>query len=561
MKKDYIYSPEIKPIKMEKPFLVAIAFILIIILLTSSCSNNDLKNSQKIINASDLAYYVRNLASDEFMGRKPFTTGEKITVDFLSAELKKLGFAPAFNGSYFQPVPMVEVTSEVMRPVNINIGKNKFSLISPDNVAVTSPRLSGEVNINESEMVFAGFGIVAPEYNWNDYKDLDVKGKTVVVLINDPGLYTGDTTLFKGREMTYFGRWTYKFEEAARHGAEGILIIHETEGAGYQYSIPRKGAITPRLYMQTADSNRTMCAFSGWLSAESADSLFKSLGYNVKELRSEACKKGFRGFDLNSKLSLSIRNKIRFNTSTNVAGILKGTSRADECIIYSAHWDHFGIGEKENGDSIYNGAVDNGTAMAWAMEIGKAFTKLKRKPLRSVVILFPTAEEQGLLGSQYYTENPVIPIKKTVACFNNDMMLPIGPMKDVMITGWGQSDLDDMIAEAAAEQGRYVIRDPNSQTGMYFRSDHFSFAKKGVPSAFARGNVDSREHGREWASKQEQDYLNNRYHKPADNYEPDKWDLNGIVEDAKLSFTVGYRLANSDFFPGWKPGSEFRSIR
>jgi len=535
--------------------------LLILILLASSCRYNDLKNSQKIITSSGLAYYVKNLGSDEFMGRKPFTPGEKITVDFLAAELKKTGFQPAFNGSYFQPVPMVEIRSEVTGPVTIKTGKSVFSLKAPDNIAVTSPRLSDGVNIHESQMVFAGFGIVAPEYNWNDYNGLDVKGKTVVVLINDPGLYTGDTTLFKGREMTYYGRWTYKFEEAARQGAEGILIIHETEGAGYQYSIPRKSSITPKLYMQTADSNKTMCAFSGWLSGESAESLFTSLGYNIKELRTASCKKDFRGFDLKSKLSLSIRNKVTFNTSTNVAGILKGSSKADECIIYSAHWDHFGIGEKEKGDSIYNGAVDNGTAMAWTFEIGKAFKALKTKPLRSVIIFFPTAEEQGLLGSQYYTDQPAIPLSKTVACFNNDLMLPIGRMKDVMITGWGQSDLDDMIAEAAAEQDRYIIRDPNSQTGMYFRSDHFSFAKKGVPSAFARGNVESREHGREWASKMEQDYINNRYHKPSDNYEPDKWDLNGIAEDAKLAFSVGYRLANSDFYPSWKSGSEFRNVR
>jgi Zn-dependent M28 family amino/carboxypeptidase len=537
-----------------------ITFLFTVLLLVSSCANSDLKNSEKLIKTSDLAYYVKNLASDEFMGRAPFTPGETITVNFLADELKKTGFEPAFNGSFFQKVPMVEISSQIAGDINIRTPKEKISLNAPDNIAVTSPRLSGEVNINGSEMVFAGFGIKAPEYNWDDYRGLDVKGKTVVVLINDPGLYTGDSTLFKGREMTYYGRWTYKFEEAARQGAEGILIIHETEGAGYQYSIPRKSSIQPRLYMQTADSNNTLCEFTGWLSAESADSLFKRLGYNVKELRTAACKKEFKGFDLKTQISFSIRNKIQFNTSTNVAGVLKGTTRADECIIYTAHWDHFGIGEKEKGDSIYNGAVDNGTAMAWAMEIGNAFAGLKKRPLRSVVILFPTAEEQGLLGSQYYTEHPVFPMSKTVACFNNDMMLPIGRMKDVMITGYGQSDLDEMISDAALKQDRNIIKDPDSQTGMYFRSDHFPFAKKGVPSGFARGNVISREHGREWTAKMEQDYLNNKYHKPADNYEPDKWDLNGIAEDAKLCFSVGYKLANSDSFPEWKKGSEFRNV-
>ena len=536
-------------------------FLLISLLLVSSCKNHDLENREKSITVPDLENIVKKLGSDEFMGRKPFTPGEKITIGYLAGELKRIGFEPAFNGSYFQPVPMVEISSIAEGPVIITSGKKVLSMNVPDDIAVTSPQISDAIKINGSDMVFAGFGIVAPEYGRNDYDGLDIKGKTVVVMINDPGLYTGDTTYFKGREMTYYGRWTYKFEEAARQGARGILIIHETEGAGYEYTIPRKSSISPRLYMQTADSNKTLCEFTGWLSAKSADTLFNNLGYNVADLRKTACKKDFKGFNMNSKISLSIQNKIRYDVSTNVAGVLKGTTRADECIVYTAHWDHFGIGEKENGDSIYNGAVDNGTAMAWAIEIGEAFSGLKKPLLRSVLILFPTAEEQGLLGSTYYTENPVFPMEKTVACFNNDLMLPIGRMKDVMVTGYGQSSLDEMLVEGAARQGRYVIRDPNSQTGMYFRSDHFSFAKKGVPSAFARGNVDSREHGREWASAMEKDYIKNRYHRPADNYEPGKWDLNGIAEDARLSFFVGYRLSTSDFFPSWKHGSEFENIR
>jgi len=536
-------------------------FLLIIIISFSSCIDNDLKRGENSITVPDLEKIIMNLGSDEFMGRKPFTPGEKITINYLAGELKRIGFEPAFNGSYFQPVPMVEISSEVIGPVIINKDSRILSLDAPDNIAITSPRLSDKIQISSSQMVFAGFGIVAPEYNWNDYDGLDVKGKTVVVLINDPGLYTGDTTLFKGREMTYYGRWTYKFEEAARQGAEGVLIIHETEGAGYQYTIPRKSSITPRLYMQTADSNRALCMFNGWLSAGSADSLFRSLGYNVADLREVACKSGFRGFNLNTQLSLLIHNKVQYNNSTNVAGILKGTTRADECIVFTAHWDHFGIGEKESGDSIYNGAVDNAISMAWAFEIGEAFSGLKARPLRSILILFPTAEEEGLLGSQYYTDNPVFPMDKTVACFNNDLMLPIGRMKDLMVTGFGQSYLDEMLAEAALRQNRYILKDPNSHTGMYFRSDHFPFAKKGVPSVFARGNTDSRDHGKEWTAMMEKDYIDNRYHRPSDNYEPEKWDLKGVAEDARLEFFVGYRLATSDFFPQWKSSSEFKNLR
>lgn len=538
-----------------------ILFLLVLILFFSSCKENDLKNGEKSITTSDLEKYVKSLGSDEFMGRKPFTPGEKITIDYLAEQLERIGFEPAFNGSYFQPVPMIEISSSVINPVVIRSEKTLFSFNAPDDMAITSPQISDELKISDSEMVFAGFGIVAPEYNRDDYSGLDVNGKTVVVMINDPGLYTGDTSYFKGREMTYYGRWTYKFEEAARQGATGLLIIHEDEGSGYKYTIQRKSSISPRLYMQSADSNKTLCDFTGWFSAGAADTLFKTLGYSISELRKDACKKDFRGFKMNSSISLTISNKIRYNTSTNVAGVLKGTTRSNECIVYTAHWDHFGVGEKEKGDSIYNGAVDNGTTMAWALEIGEAFSGLKKRPVRSVVILFPTAEEQGLLGSSYYTENPVFPINKTIACFNNDMMLPIGRMKDVMITGYGQSDLDELLTEAAERQDRYVVGDPNSHTGMYFRSDHFPFAKKGVPSAFARGNVESRENGKDWTAEKEKDYLDNKYHRPADNYEPDTWDLNGIAEDARLVFFAGYKLVTSEYSPQWKIGSEFKSIR
>jgi Zn-dependent M28 family amino/carboxypeptidase len=535
--------------------------LIILSALAASCSDRDLRRAEKTINVADLAEYVSKLGSDEFMGRKPFTEGEKITVEYLAAQLKNIGFEPAFGDSYFQPVPMVEIASLVEGQVITNCNGTLINLTAPDDIAITSPRVTELVNVKNSEMVFAGFGIVAPEYDWNDYEGLDVKGKTVVVLINDPGLYTGDASLFKGREMTYYGRWTYKFEEAARQGAEGILIVHETEGAGYQYTIPRKSSIASRLYMQSADSNRTHCAITGWLSSAAADSLFLTAGYNVEELRKNACSKEFRGFALKCDISLSIRNTIKYNSSTNVAGVLKGTKRADECIVYTAHWDHFGIGEKENGDSIYNGAVDNGTSMAWALEIGQAFSSLEKRSERSVVLLFPTAEEQGLLGSTYYTENPPFPIDNTVACFNNDLMLPIGRMKDVMITGYGQSYLDDILAVGAKRQKRYITGDPNSHTGMYFRSDHFPFAKKGVPSAFARGNIESREKGKEWTAAAEKDYIDNRYHRPADNYEPDLWDLSGIAEDAALAFFAGYRIANSDYRPIWKEGSEFKNIR
>jgi len=541
--------------------MYTLLILIVSLLISCSTKTGDFENARKSINVADLEGYVKELGSDRFMGRAPFTMGEKITVEYLADQLKKIGFEPAFNGSYFQDVPMVRIISEVDGSVKVKSQATEFEFKTPDDIAVISPRIEKSLEVTNSKMVFAGFGIVAPEYGWNDYEGLDVKGKTVVVMVNDPGLYTRDTTLFKGSEMTYYGRWTYKYEEAARQGASGVLIIHEPLGAGYDYSIPRKSSITPNLYIQSADSNLSRCQFTGWISSESAVKLLKIKGLNVSELRSEACKRGFRGFPLDLNISLRISNTIEYNKSRNVAGIMRGSVRPEENIVYSAHWDHFGVGEAENGDSIYNGAVDNGTSMAWALSIGKAFSSLRKKPERSVILLFPTAEENGLIGSYFYTEHPVFPIDKTVACFNNDLLLPIGRMRDVMITGYGQSELDDYVRNAAIDQDRYVTGDPNSHTGMYFRSDHFPFAKKGVPALFARGNTDSREFGKDWASDQEKDYIKNRYHKPSDNYEPEKWNFEGIAEDAELAFTVGYELSTSDVFPGWKSGSEFKKLR
>lgn len=537
--------------------------ILFIALSATSCisKNTDYNDAVATINISDLQTYVSVLGADSFLGRKPFTAGETITVNYLADQLKRIGYEPAFNGRYFQEVPMVEISSVSGEVTISGSGKKLFTLNTPDEAAIISPQVTKRIDIENSELIFAGFGIIAPEYNWNDYEGLDVKGKTVVVLINDPGLYSGDSTLFKGREMTYYGRWTYKYEEAARQGATGIIIIHETEGAGYQYTIPRKSALSPRLYMQQADSNSSMCAFTGWFSASSAENIFAGLNLKVHELRLQACKKDFSGFPMNMEISLSLNNEIKYNKSINVAGILRGSKRPDECIVYTAHWDHFGIGEKENGDSIYNGAVDNGTSMAWELEIGEAFSELKTRPERSVMLLFPTSEEQGLNGSLFYTDNPAFLMEKTVACINNDLMLPIGRMKDVMITGFGQSELDDLVVKAASAQDRYVVKDPNSHTGMYFRSDHFAFARKGVPSLFARGNIESREFGKVWTAQKEKDYIDNKYHRPSDNYNAPEWDLEGIAEDAKLSFMIGFELANMKEFPAWNPGSEFRNLR
>lgn len=533
-----------------------ILIITALISLFSCRGEKDMQRAVATITAEELRAYTMTLAADSFLGRKPFTKGEGITTRYLAERLEAIGFEPAFGDSWFQEVPMAEIASELVSPVTINAAGKTINPAFPDEIAIWSDRQEGNIEVKSVPMVFCGFGIVAPEYDWDDYAGKDVRGKCVVVLINDPGLYTGDSSLFKGRQMTYYGRWTYKFEEAARQGAEAVLIIHETVGAGYEFSIPRKSSITPGLYkVQTTDDDLP-CRMSGWIHADAAASLFSLLGYDVDELRQAACIRGFKGFEMNAAFSATIRNTTRYNSSLNVAGILRGSERPEEAIIIEGHWDHFGVGEAFNGDSICNGAVDNGTTMAWALEIGQAFASLRKRPERSVIVFFPTAEEDGLLGSYYFAANPPVPAASIIACFNNDMMLPIGRMKDIMVTGYGQSTLEDMLTESVRKQDRYILPDPHPETGMYFRSDHFPFARIGVPSLFARGNCDSRAFGKEWAAVKEAQYLKTMYHKPADNYYPEM-NFDGIVEDAVAVFDVAWQLAAGDIRPQWKPGSEF----
>lgn len=535
--------------------------LFLVSLLAASCSEEGaLRKAAATITADELRNYTMALAADSFMGRKPFSPGEAVTVTYLAGELEKIGFRPAFGDSWFQSVPMTEISTRVAGPVSITAAGKRLELSVPDDIAIESPSKKEVIEIKDLPMVFCGFGIVAPEYEWDDYRNVDVRGKCAVVLINDPGLYTGDTTLFKGRQMTYYGRWTYKYDEAARQGAAAVLIIHETLGAGYDYSIPRKSSITPGLYMEQVEGDTPPSDACGWLNGAAADRLFSALGYSVETLRKEACRKDWQSFAMAAAITINLENTHTQNRSMNVAGILPGTKNPDECVVIEGHWDHFGIGEAENGDSIYNGAVDNGTTMAWAFEIGEAFASLAKKPERSVILLFPTAEEQGLLGSSWFTAHPPVAPENIIACFNNDMMLAIGRMNDIMVTGYGQSELDDMLAVVAAKQGRYILPDPTPETGMYFRSDHFPFALIGVPSLFARGNCDSREYGREWAAAKENEYLTTMYHKPADNYSPEM-NFEGIAEDAKAAFEVAWRIVTSDVRPKWKPGSEFSNIR
>ena len=520
---------------------------------------NDAQQAEESITVDDLKRHVKTLASDEFLGRQPFTPGEKITVEYLKKEFQQMGLEGGFDGNYFQEVPMVQVTFDPTPKINLKAPEGNVELNYMDDFIVSTSHVREVVEIKESELVFAGYGIVAPEFGWNDYDGLDVKGKTVLVLVNDPGYATQDAELFKGNAMTYYGRWSYKYEEAARQGATGVWVIHETKTAGYPWQVLTNTADN-NLLIQSEDGNIGNCPLEGWITHLAVDRILKQCGSTYEDMKQQALSKDFKAMPLNTKLNLTIKNTLRYANSKNVVAMIKGSERPDECIVYTAHWDHFGIGPAVDGDSIYNGAADNGIPIASMMETAKAFSKLKNKPKRSVVFLAITAEETGLLGSDYYAKNSNFMAAKTVANLNYELFLPMGRMKDVTITGLGQSQLDDYVKDAAAEQDRYIIEEPFPENGMYYRSDHFSFAKVGIPSLFVKGWTESREHGTEWAKEKVNYYWTNTYHKPSDNYDADG-DYSGNAEDAKLFFKIGFRLANEESFPNWNEGSEFKALR
>lgn len=539
------------------------AFVIGAIWMVSCNVSNDVSMEKALdgINQEDLHRQVATLAADTFWGRKPCTIGEKVSLKYLQDEYRKIGLNPAFGDSYLQEVPLMNVTGTPDEYLSVSTQRGTLQLKHKTEFVAFSRKVKRSVGLNNSELVFAGYGIVAPEYNWNDYKDLDVKGKTVVVLVNDPGYALMDSSLFNGRNMTYYGRWTYKYEEAARQGAAGCLIVHDTGGAGYPFSVVLSGATIPKLYLKPVDGNRLRCEVEGWLTGAAAQKLFATCGLDWDQLRNRAAQKPFKAVPMRAQANLQIQQRFDYDVSHNVGGMIKGRNRADELLIYTAHWDHLGVGNVMDGDSIYNGAVDNGTSLAWMLEIAEAFSQLSEKPRRSVLFLATTAEEQGLQGAYWYTKNPILPLQQTVANINNDLMLPYGLMKDVMITGFGQSELEDYVEQAAKKQGRYLVPDPTPETGMFYRADHFPFARVGVPALFARGNTDHMRYGKAWMAEKEKAWLANNYHKPTDEYNAESWDLEGVEQDAKLLFMVGYELANSDLFPNWKEGSEFKSVR
>ena len=506
-----------------------------------------------------LKTHTKELSSDEFEGRAPGGVGEEKTIAYLQREFDSLGLEPGNGASYFQKVPITEITVTNDPVIEIS-GSHSAKLKYGAEMMVWTRREVDEISVKDSEIVFVGYGINAPEKGWNDYEGLDVKGKTVLILVNDPGYATQDENVFNGNAMTYYGRWTYKFEEAARQGAAAALVIHETDAAGYPWMVVDNSWSGPQFNLQATENSPDICAIEGWIPVDFAKPLFEGAGLNFEDLKARAAKPGFKGTALESTASVSLTNSIRRFDSNNVVAILPGSERPDETIIYTAHWDHLGKDETRAVNQIYNGAVDNASGTAAMLALARIHANDPVKPKRSIVFLAVTAEESGLLGSAWYATNPIYPLSSTVANINIDGMVLTGRMRDVTVIGFGNSELEQYLDRAAKKQGRYLEKEPTPEKGYFYRSDHFNFSKQGVPALFASGGIDSFEHGKDWGLARETDYTRNRYHKPLDEYDPN-WDWEGAVDDVLLYLEVVKELSAESAFPNWYEGNEFKPIR
>ena len=534
--------------------------ILLSLALISCKQNKNAEDGLSSFNKDSLKQHIRILASDEFMGRKPFSIGETKAVEYIKNTFEKLGLEPGNNNSFLQDVPLVEITPNADAVMKVASIKENFELKKTEDFVISTEKTDSIISLNNDELVFAGYGVVAPEYNWNDYAGLNVKGKVVLVLVNDPGFGTADTTLFKGNTMTYYGRWTYKYEEAARQGAKACLIIHNTKAASYPFSVVQNSWGTSNLFLDKRGSNEPQLSLQGWISGDATKKILTAAGKDTTLLAS-ANVKGFKAVSLGLKLSMNVKVKAVYNISHNVIAKITGSKQPNEYVIYTAHWDHLGVGKKDaKGDSIYNGAIDNASGSAALLEIAKAFKSLKQQPERTVIFLSVTAEEQGLLGSAYYTHHPIYPLNKTVANLNMDGINAFGKTNDIMIVGQGQNEIEDYVAQVAKTQGRYISKEEHLEAGHYYRSDHFNFAKVGVPALDCSGGTDFIGQEKGYGEKLRDDYVTNHYHKPADEFDA-SWTFDGGIMDIQMLFLVGKKLASETSFPKWKNGSEFKAIR
>ncbi|HSD29083.1 MAG TPA: M20/M25/M40 family metallo-hydrolase [Vicinamibacteria bacterium] len=512
--------------------------------------------------------HTKVLASDAFEGRAPGTPGEKRTLAYLTEQLQAIGLQPGNpDGTWVQRIPLVGTTVQGTPSLVFRKGGAERRLAWRDDYVAWTKRVAERVGLDASELVFAGYGVQAPEFQWDDFKGVDVRGKTIVVLVGDPPVPDPakagelDPRTFGGKAMTYYGRWTYKYETGAKLGADGVLIVHETEPAGYPFAVVQ-GKTTEQLDLETSDGNASRAAVEGWITLDQAKALFQMAGHDFDALKGKAATRAFRPVPLGATATVSLVNAIRKVKSANVVAKLEGSDAAlrDEWVVYTTHWDHFGIGPAVNGDTVYRGAIDNASGTAGLIELARAFAAATPRPRRSVLFLFVTAEEQGLLGSTGYAERPLYPLAKTVAVLNIDALNVHGRTRDLTIVGLGLSDLDDVVRKAAAAQGRVVEPDPMPEKGSYYRSDHFPFARKGVPSIHAGGGVDYVGRPADYGRRIREEYIRNDYHKPSDAVRPD-WDMSGAVEDLALYLRVGHELASVAHRPEWKPGAEWKPLR
>lgn len=504
------------------------------------------------INETQLKVHIKTLSSDEFEGRAPTTIGETKTLNYLVENFKQLGYQPGNGDSFLQSVELLEMTADP--DMTMTLGSHSFNY--KEGMVASTKREKETVTLNNSELVFVGYGVNAPEYDWNDYAGLDVKGKTVVILVNDPGFENPQGGKFQGKSMTYYGRWTYKYEEASRQGAEAAIIVHEMAPASYGWSVVANSWSGPQYSLVTDNGNADRVAVEGWISLDAAQKVFTEAGLDFFEQKKMALQ-GPYSKALTLDASVTIKSSMKRSVSSNVIATLPGSSRPDEHIIYTAHWDHLGKDESKEGDNIYNGAHDNATGMASALAVAQSFAKLNKRPARSITFLVVTAEEQGLLGSKYYSEQPIIPLDKTVANINMDAMNILGSTKDVSVIGMGKSELEDYLQKAASKQGRYLTEEGRPEAGYYYRSDHFSFAKQGVPALYAKGGNEPIDEETAQYRKRMNVIQQGCYHQVCDKFRKN-WDFSGIRQDTQLLYEVGYDLAVSDDWPKWSDSSEFQ---
>ncbi|MBB1469080.1 MULTISPECIES: M28 family metallopeptidase [Pseudoalteromonas] len=520
---------------------------------TTSLTSDDVSKGYNSINAQQLAEHVKVLASDEFGGRAPSSKGEELTLAYLTDEFKKLGYQPGNGDSFLQEVPLVSLEADPNMVLTIGGKDYQYK----KDMVMGSSRISERQSIKDSELVFVGYGVNAPEYNWNDYAGLDVKGKTVVILVNDPGFATKDPALFTGDAMTYYGRWTYKYEEASRQGAAGAIIVHETAPASYPWSVVENSWSGEQFGFQKENNNMDRVAVEGWVTTEVANELFTKAGLDFASAKANAAKGAYHVDMGDLTASVAVKNTIKKSISYNFIATLPGSEKPDEHIIYSAHWDHLGTDKNRKGDQIYNGAHDNATGTAGLIEVAEAFASLPKHPSRSMTFLAVTAEEQGLLGSKYYAAHPVIAANKTVANINMDSLNLLGKVKDISVVGIGKSEMDSLLAQAANTQGRTVSGDPKPSSGGYYRSDHFAFANMGIPAMYAGGGSEALDEDTANYRKRMSLVLRGCYHQPCDRYR-DEWDLSGAVQDLQLFYQVGFDISEQPQWPKWNANSEFQ---